>query len=106
MRLTEEGQALFEDPTDGRMAGESMPVSPCRRALFRERLRSEVPPHHGQGRQKARDQPFHDIRAKTGTDARDAGLDSQALLGHTTEAQHQTYLRSRAPVHVQPVKRL
>jgi integrase len=49
---------------------------------------------------------FHDIRAKTGTDARDAGLDSQALLGHTTEAQHQTYLRSRAPVHVQPVKRL
>lgn len=49
---------------------------------------------------------FHDIRAKTGTDARDAGLDSQALLGHTTEAQHQTYLRSRAPVRVRPVTRL
>lgn len=49
---------------------------------------------------------FHDIRAKTGTDARDAGLDSQALLGHTTEAQHQTYLRSRAPVRVKPVARL
>lgn len=31
---------------------------------------------------------FHGIRAKCGTDAREAGLDSQALLGHTTEAQH------------------
>lgn len=49
---------------------------------------------------------FHDIRAKTGTDAKEAGLDSQALLGHATEAQHQTYLRSKAPVRVKPVGRL
>lgn len=49
---------------------------------------------------------FHDIRAKTGSDAHDAGLDSQKLLGHATEAQHQTYLRSRAPVRVKPVGRL
>lgn len=49
---------------------------------------------------------FHDIRAKAASDARDAGLDSQALLGHTTEAQHQTYLRSKAPVRVQPNRKL
>ena len=46
---------------------------------------------------------FHDLRAKCATDARELGLDSQALLGHGTEAQHLAYLRSR---EARRVKRL
>lgn len=36
---------------------------------------------------------FHDIRAKAATDAEDMGLDYQALLGHTTKAMSDKYLR-------------
>jgi integrase len=46
---------------------------------------------------------FHDLRAKCATEAKAAGLDSQALLGHRTEAQHQTYLRSREVRRVRPL---
>lgn len=38
---------------------------------------------------------FHDIRAAAATDAKDAGLDSKTLLGHTTESSHNRYLRSK-----------
>ncbi|MCP1675664.1 integrase [Natronocella acetinitrilica] len=46
---------------------------------------------------------FHDLRAKCATDARELGLDSQALLGHRTEAQHLAYLRSRETRRVKPL---
>lgn len=36
---------------------------------------------------------FHDIRAKAATDAENMGLDYQALLGHTTKAMSDKYLR-------------
>lgn len=38
---------------------------------------------------------IHDLRAKAGTDAKSAGLDSMALLGHSTESSHKRYLRGR-----------
>lgn len=38
---------------------------------------------------------FHDIRANAATEADEAGIDSRALLGHTTESSHQRYLRSK-----------
>ncbi|MDZ7789746.1 MAG: tyrosine-type recombinase/integrase [Xanthomonadales bacterium] len=47
---------------------------------------------------------FHDIRAKSATDADDQGHDPQALLGHTTRKQTETYLRSRKSIRVQPLK--
>jgi integrase len=50
------------------------------------------------------DAHFHDIRAASGTDAKAAGLDSQALLGHTTESSHRRYLRSKEVPIVTPVK--
>lgn len=46
---------------------------------------------------------FHDLRAKCATDAKGQGLDSQALLGHRTEAQHRAYLRSREVRRVKPL---
>lgn len=49
------------------------------------------------------DAHIHDIRAKSGTDARAQGLDSMALLGHTTESSHNRYQRSRQiPVATPP----
>lgn len=41
------------------------------------------------------DAHIHDIRAKAATDAKKLGLDSQALLGHTTAQSHRRYLRNR-----------
>lgn len=38
---------------------------------------------------------FHDIRANAATEADEAGMDSRALLGHTTESSHNRYLRSK-----------
>lgn len=38
---------------------------------------------------------FHDIRAKAATDAKNMGLDYQALLGHTTRAMSDKYIRLR-----------
>lgn len=46
---------------------------------------------------------FHDLRAKCATDAAAQGLDSKSLLGHQTERQHQTYLRSREVRKVTPL---
>lgn len=50
------------------------------------------------------DAHLHDLRAKAATDARAQGLDSRALLGHTTEGAHNRYLRSKEIPNVQPVK--
>lgn len=47
---------------------------------------------------------FHDIRAKSLTDAETQGLDPQKLAGHTTAKQTQTYLRSKTIDRIQPVK--
>ena len=38
---------------------------------------------------------FHDIRAKAATDAKERGLDYQALLGHTTREMSERYIRLR-----------
>ena len=51
------------------------------------------------------DAHFHDIRAKAATDAKAQGLNSQALLGHTSESSHLRYLRSKETPIAQPVKR-
>lgn len=47
---------------------------------------------------------IHDIRAKSATDAKAQGIDSKALLGHTTETSHNRYLRSKEVPTVQPLK--
>ena len=41
------------------------------------------------------DAHMHDIRAKAATDAKKQGMDSQALLGHTTAQSHRRYLRNK-----------
>lgn len=38
---------------------------------------------------------LHDIRAKAATDAKKQGMNSQVLLGHTTESSHRRYLRNK-----------
>lgn len=50
------------------------------------------------------DAHLHDLRAKAATDAKKQGIDSRALLGHTTETAHNRYLRSKEIPTVQPVK--
>lgn len=46
-------------------------------------------------RAEVEDAHIHDLRAKSGTDAKSQGMNSQALLGHTTESSHKRYLRGR-----------
>jgi integrase len=46
---------------------------------------------------------MHDIRAKTGTDARKQGLDSKSLLGHKTDQAHERYQRNKEIPVVQPL---
>ena len=48
---------------------------------------------------------FHDIRAAAGTDARKAGLDSKALLGHRSDSAHERYMRDKTVPLVTPNKR-
>lgn len=51
----------------------------------------------------ANDPPhFHDIRAKTGTELDDAGIDSKGLLGHASESSNKRYLRSKRVKKVMP----
>lgn len=52
---------------------------------------------------KVEDANFHDIRAASATDAKAQGIDSRALLGHTTESSHNRYLRSKEVPVAQPV---
>jgi integrase len=46
---------------------------------------------------------FHDIRAKAATDAKEMGLDYQSLLGHSTLAMSDKYIRSRSIAKVAPL---
>ena len=48
---------------------------------------------------------FHDIRAKSATDAKAQGLNYQALLGHSTQAMSDKYIRQREFVKAQPNRR-
>lgn len=52
------------------------------------------------------DAHMHDIRAKAATDARKAGIDSMALLGHKSEAVHMRYLRSKETPIVEGIRRV
>lgn len=49
------------------------------------------------------DAHLHDLRAKAATDAKKQGIDSRALLGHTTETSHLRYLRSKETPIAQPL---
>lgn len=46
---------------------------------------------------------FHDIRAKSATDAKGMGLDYQALLGHSSRSMSDRYVRSREYQRVEPI---
>lgn len=46
----------------------------------------------------------HDIRATAATVGKAAGVDVQALLGHTSERQTADYIRHRAPLRAKPVR--
>jgi len=46
---------------------------------------------------------WHDIRAKSATDAEEQGLNPQHLLGHTTPEQTRVYLRSKRVTKATPV---
>lgn len=46
---------------------------------------------------------FHDIRAKSATDAKKQGLNYQALLGHATQAMSDKYIRQHEFVHTTPL---
>lgn len=52
-----------------------------------------------------KDANFHDIRAAAATDAKASGQDSKTLLGHTTDASHKRYLRSKETPVATPNKR-
>ena len=45
---------------------------------------------------------FHDIRAAAGTDAKKAGLDAKALLGHRSDSAHMRYMRDKEVPIVTP----
>ena len=48
---------------------------------------------------------FHDIRGKSATDAKRSGQDYQALLGHTTKAMSDSYIKLEDAQIVEPLKR-
>lgn len=49
---------------------------------------------------------FHDIRGKSATDAKRAGIDYQALLGHTTKAMSDSYIKLEEAQIVEPMVRV
>ena len=49
---------------------------------------------------------FHDIRGKSATDAKRAGLDYQALLGHSTKAMSDSYIKLDDAQIVEPMARV
>lgn len=49
---------------------------------------------------------FHDIRGKAATDAKRAGIDYQALLGHTTKAMSDSYIKLEDAQVVEPMVRV
>lgn len=52
-----------------------------------------------------RDTRFHDIRGKAATDAADEGMDYQAMLGHTTKAMSDRYVKTRRTINAPSHKR-
>jgi len=52
-----------------------------------------------------RDTRFHDIRGKAATDAADEGMDYQAMLGHTTKAMSDRYVKIRRTINAPTHKR-
>lgn len=52
------------------------------------------------------DARFHDIRGKSATDAKRGGQDYQALLGHTTKAMSDSYIKLEDAQIVEPLKRV
>ena len=48
---------------------------------------------------------FHDIRAAAGTDAKKAGIDAKALLGHRSDSAHARYMRDKDVPEVTPNRR-
>ena len=48
---------------------------------------------------------FHDIRGKSATDAKRGGQDYQALLGHTTKAMSDSYIKLEDAQIVEPQRR-
>lgn len=51
------------------------------------------------------DAQFRDIRALSAKAAKEGGQDYQALLGHTTRAMSERYIKSRETARVEPVRR-
>lgn len=49
---------------------------------------------------------FHDIRAKSATDAKRGGQDYQALLGHTTKAMSDSYIKLEDAQVVEPLQKI
>lgn len=47
---------------------------------------------------------FHDIRGKSATDAKRSGMDYQALLGHTTKAMSDSYIKLEDAEIVEPLR--
>lgn len=47
---------------------------------------------------------FHDIRAKSATDAKAQGLDYQSLLGHASKAMSDKYIRAKEFVKTNPLR--
>ncbi len=47
---------------------------------------------------------FHDIRGKSATDAKRSGIDYQALLGHTTKAMSDSYIKLEDAQIVEPLR--
>ena len=50
------------------------------------------------------DAHFHDIRAKAATDAKAQGMDYQGLLGHSSQAMSDRYVKLREISRVETLK--
>jgi integrase len=55
-------------------------------------------------RHKLGDFHFHDLRAKSATDAKKIGMDYQKLLGHSTIQMSERYIRGEHVEYIQPLK--
>ena len=76
-------------------------------ALYRFGIQGDVEPGAGQmGRaeQGGVRFTFHDIRAKALTDAKQKGLDAQALAGHASQAMTDHYIKQREFKRVTPLR--
>lgn len=54
---------------------------------------------------KVEDAQLRDIRAKAATDAKEAGQDYQALLGHTSRSMSDSYIKPKLITKVEPLRR-